>query len=92
MASPTDAIPEDVASGSLQTSDATGGGSDSAPGEWVDFGTRDARRKENVVEPGPWKGEVLPQSAARGRTAPRTPKVEVFKDSVRVPINTGRFR
>ncbi|WWD19886.1 hypothetical protein CI109_104355 [Kwoniella shandongensis] len=53
---------------------------ESAPGEWADFGTRDGRRKENTVEAGPWKGETLPQSAARGRVAPRTPKVEVFKD------------
>jgi checkpoint serine/threonine-protein kinase len=58
--------------------DENGGGEDSAPGEWADFGTRDARRKENTVEATPWKGEVLPQK----RVAPRTPKVEVFMDAV----------
>ncbi|WWC91964.1 uncharacterized protein L201_006917 [Kwoniella dendrophila CBS 6074] len=61
-------------------SDENGKAEDSAPGEWADFGTRDARRKENTVESTPWKGETLPQSASRPRTAPRTPKVEVFKD------------
>jgi checkpoint serine/threonine-protein kinase len=50
-------------------------------GVWADFGTRDARRKENVVEATPWKGETMPQSAKRG-LAPRTPKMEVFKDTV----------
>lgn len=48
---------------------------------WDDFGTRDGRRKENTIEAGPWKGETLPQSAARNRIAPRTPKIEVFKDT-----------
>ncbi|OCF44535.1 BUB protein kinase [Kwoniella heveanensis CBS 569] len=61
-------------------SDDTGRPEDAAPGEWADFGTRDGRRKENTVEAGPWKGETLPQSASRPRVAPRTPKVEVFKD------------
>ncbi|WWC72267.1 uncharacterized protein I206_106229 [Kwoniella pini CBS 10737] len=61
-------------------SDGSGKNEDSAPGEWADFGTRDARRKENTVEATQWKGETLPQSAARTRVAPRTPKVEVFKD------------
>ncbi|WVR09655.1 hypothetical protein IAU60_006729 [Kwoniella sp. DSM 27419] len=61
--------------------DTTGArGEDAAPGEWADFGTRDARRKENTVEAGQWRGETLPQSASRSRTAPRTPKPEVFKD------------
>jgi len=63
-------------------SDVTGQPDDATPGEWADLGTRDNRRKENSIEAGPWKGETLPQSAARGRIAPRTPKVEVFKDSV----------
>nr|XP_019043872.1 BUB protein kinase [Kwoniella bestiolae CBS 10118]OCF22802.1 BUB protein kinase [Kwoniella bestiolae CBS 10118] len=62
-------------------SDDQGRSEDTAPGEWADFGTRDARRKENTVEATAWKGETLPQSASRGRTAPRTPKVEVFKDT-----------
>lgn len=48
---------------------------------WEEFGTRDGRRKENTIEAGPWKGETLPQSAARNRIAPRTPKIEVFKDT-----------
>ncbi|WVQ94967.1 hypothetical protein IAU59_002058 [Kwoniella sp. CBS 9459] len=61
-------------------SDEGGRPDDSAPGEWAEFGTRDGRRKENTVEAGPWKGETLPQSASRPRVAPRTPKVEVFKD------------
>ncbi len=71
-------------------SDAAGTGEDAVPGEWADLGTRDGRRKENTVEAGPWKGETLPQSAARGRIAPRTPKVEVFKDSVRPAIIHSR--
>ncbi|WVQ78936.1 hypothetical protein IAT38_001028 [Cryptococcus sp. DSM 104549] len=50
-------------------------------GEWAEFGSRDGRRKENTVEAVPWKGETLPQSAARVRVAPRTPKPEVFQDS-----------
>jgi checkpoint serine/threonine-protein kinase len=53
-------------------------GQDDAPGEWSDLGTRDERRKENVVEATPWKGETLPQKGV----APRTPKVEVFMDIV----------
>jgi checkpoint serine/threonine-protein kinase len=59
------------------------GGEDDAPGEWAEFGTRDGRRKENTVEAGTWKGETLPQSAARLRVAPRTPRIEVFKEAVR---------
>ena len=65
-------------------SDEGGRGEDATAGEWADLGTRDGRRKENVIEAGPWKGETLPQSAARARATPRTPKVEVFKDSVRL--------
>ncbi|KAL7424504.1 protein kinase [Cryptotrichosporon argae] len=51
---------------------------DEAKGEWADFGTRDGRRKENVVEATAWKGETMP---LKGRVAPRTPKLEVFKDT-----------
>lgn len=65
-------------------SDVTGTVQDEAAGEWADLGTRDGRRKENTVEAGAWKGETLPQSAARGRITPRTPKVEVFMDLVSV--------
>ncbi|KAJ9111395.1 hypothetical protein QFC19_001164 [Naganishia cerealis] len=55
---------------------------DEKDGEWADFGTRDQNRRENVKEASTWKGEVLPQSAkAKARIAPRTPKIEVFKDS-----------
>jgi checkpoint serine/threonine-protein kinase len=56
-------------------------------GVWADFGTRDSRRKENVVEATPWKGEVMPQSASK-RMAPRTPKLEVFKDTVSFACDT----
>ena len=59
-------------------SDATGHGDDGPAAEWSDFGTRDGRRKENTIEATAWKGETLPQK----RVAPRTPKLEVFKDSV----------
>jgi checkpoint serine/threonine-protein kinase len=62
--------------------DQAGPSGTSDPSEWADIGTRDDRRKENTVEPVPWKGETLPQSAARSKVAPRTPKVEVFKDAV----------
>lgn len=59
-------------------SDADGKTEDVAAAEWADFGTREGRRKENVVEATPWKGETLPQK----RIAPRTPKMEIFKDAV----------
>lgn len=56
---------------------------DQKDGEWADFGTREQNRRENIKEASTWKGEVLPQSAkAKARIAPRTPKIEVFKDSV----------
>jgi hypothetical protein len=32
-----------------------GRGEDATPNEWNDFGTRDSRRKENVLEATPWK-------------------------------------
>lgn len=58
-------------------------GLDEKDGEWADFGTREQNRRENVKEASTWKGEVLPQSAkAVARIAPRTPKMEVFRDSV----------
>lgn len=57
---------------------------DGVPGEWADFGTRDGRRKENVVEATSWKGETMPVA---GKVAPRTPKVEVFRDTVSVSIS-----
>lgn len=60
------------------------GGQDDSPSEWADLGTRDGRRKENVVESTPWKGETMPQ---RGMT-PRTPKLEVFRDMVSLPAHT----
>nr|KIR49111.1 BUB protein kinase [Cryptococcus bacillisporus CA1280] len=60
--------------------DEEGKAEDTPASEWPEFGSRDERKKENTVEAGPWKGETLPQSAARGRVAPRTPKVEVFQD------------
>jgi hypothetical protein len=44
------------------------------------LGTRDEIRKENERESTVWKGETLPQG--RG-IAPRTPKLEIFKDDVR---------
>jgi checkpoint serine/threonine-protein kinase len=56
---------------------------DEKDGEWADFGTREQNRRENVKEASTWKGEVLPQSAkAVARIAPRTPKMEVFRDTV----------
>ena len=58
---------------------------DEPAGDWADFGTRDGRRKENVIEATPWKGETLPQK----RVAPRTPKMEVFKDSVSWSLGAG---
>ena len=60
-------------------SDTRGSNDDGERGEWADLGTRDGRRKENTVEATPWKGETLPQK----KTVQRTPKLEVFKDSVR---------
>lgn len=62
-------------------SDAEGAGEDMAPNEWEDLGTREARRKENVVEATPWKGAILPQK----HMAPRTPKLEIFRDAVSIP-------
>ena len=60
-------------------SDVDGGAvEDGERGEWADMGTRDGRKKENTVESTPWKGETLPQRAF----TPRTPKLEVFRDSV----------
>ncbi|CAK9780273.1 hypothetical protein CC85DRAFT_201541 [Cutaneotrichosporon oleaginosum] len=59
----------------------TAGRSDPEHTPWEDFGTHEGRRKENTIEAAPWRGETLPQSAARHRVAPRTPKIEVFKDS-----------
>lgn len=60
--------------------DEEGKADDTPASEWPEFGSRVERKKENTVEAGPWKGETLPQSAVRGRVAPRTPKVEVFQD------------
>lgn len=45
-----------------------------------DLQTRDVARKENEREAVGWKGETLPQGRA---LAPRTPKLEVFRDDVR---------
>jgi checkpoint serine/threonine-protein kinase len=59
-------------------------------GVWQDFGTRDERRKENVVEATPWKGETMPQSAKKP-LAPRTPKMEIFKDTVRNRSHSQRL-
>lgn len=56
------------------------GGQDDSPSEWAEFGTRDGRRKENVVESTPWKGETMPQRGVK----PRTPKPEVFRDVVSI--------
>jgi checkpoint serine/threonine-protein kinase len=56
------------------------GEAEAGPSEWAEFGTRDDKRKENVVESTPWKGETLHQK--RAGLAPRTPKMEVFKDTV----------
>lgn len=54
------------------------------------LGTRDEIRKENERESTAWRGETLPQG--RG-IAPRTPKLEIFKDNVRscsfLPIHPG---
>jgi checkpoint serine/threonine-protein kinase len=61
-------------------SDGAGGSENFEPSEWGDLGTRDSRKKENVVESTPWKGETIPQK--RAGLAPRTPKLEVFKDTV----------
>ncbi|WVQ75553.1 hypothetical protein IAR50_005180 [Cryptococcus sp. DSM 104548] len=61
--------------------DAEGTKDDTSAPEWADFGTRNERRKENTAEAGPWQGETLPQSASRGRVAPRTPKLAVFQDN-----------
>lgn len=66
----------------IYSDDQAGPSGTTEPSDWAELGTRDERRKENTVEAGPWKGETLPQSAARSRVAPRTPKVEVFLDAV----------
>lgn len=56
---------------------------DQAGTTWEELGTREGNRKENTVEAVGWKGETLPQSkTAAARIAPRTPKMEVFKDNV----------
>ena len=68
-------------------SDTGGAAHDEPAGEWAEFGTRDSRRKENVVEATAWKGETLPQK----RVAPRTPKMEVFKDTVRFHAQVRYF-
>jgi hypothetical protein len=50
-------------------------------GEWKDFGTRSANRKENTLEAVGWKGEVLHQKGlAVGVT--KSEKMEVFSDDV----------
>ncbi|OXG21450.1 checkpoint serine/threonine-protein kinase [Cryptococcus neoformans Ze90-1] len=71
--------------------DEEGKADDTPASEWPEFGSRDERKKENTVEAGPWKGETLPQSAVRGRVAPRTPKVEVFQDGEEgvAPVQTN---
>jgi checkpoint serine/threonine-protein kinase len=76
------AIKDNGAKLAVFSDDQAGPSGSSEPSEWAELGTRDDRRKENNIEAGPWKGETLPQSAARSRVAPRTPKVEVFQDGV----------
>lgn len=66
-------------------SDADQPAEDAEGGVWRDFGTRDDRRKENVVEATPWKGATMPQSAKKA-LVPRTPKMPIFQDSVRLSM------
>lgn len=49
-------------------------------GDWDDVGTREQNRKENFHDAMPWKGEVLRQN--RSKVMPRTPKMNVFDDTV----------
>ncbi len=63
-----------------------GEGEDSGGNAWTDLETRDAHRKENYRTAVPAQGEVLRQSTSE---APRTPRVEVYVDEVRLVPRTG---
>lgn len=52
---------------------------DESAGFQGDLQTREVARKENERDVVSWKGETLPQGKA---LAPRTPKLEVFRDDV----------
>lgn len=58
-----------------------GEGESSSGNIWADLETRDAHRKENYRAAVPAQGEVLRQSTSE---APRTPRVEVYVDEVRL--------
>lgn len=73
-------------------SDETGGGERAdvldSNGEWKEFGTRSANRKENTLEAVGWKGEILHQKGlAVGIT--KSEKMEVFSDDVSDIWNAG---
>ncbi|KAF8456801.1 Mad3/BUB1 homology region 1-domain-containing protein [Kalaharituber pfeilii] len=66
-------------------SDADNGGAPAktalGPGQggWDSIGTLEHRRKENIVEPRPWAGEVLKQQGGSGKTVGE--KMPIFRDS-----------
>lgn len=60
---------------------AVSGGAEDGTSSWEgELGTRDTVRKENERDAVAWQGEILPQGRP---VAPRTPKLEVFRDEVR---------
>lgn len=49
---------------------------------WTDFGTNASRRKENIREAVPWKGEVLPMQSNSTLSQSQGARLEVFRDEV----------
>lgn len=65
-----------------QTQNGQGGGLNGNQ-HWEDLGTISGNRKENERETTGWKGEkLLMDKRVVMRVAPRTPKLEVFRDGV----------
>jgi hypothetical protein len=51
--------------------------------DWPQLDTKAAANKENSKDATPWKGETLHQAIP---ATPRTPKIPIYRDEVRVPL------
>lgn len=71
--------------------DSPNAGPASREGQWDEFGTRDARRRENVKDATPWTGETLSMNKSTP-PAPPTEKLQVFRDEVCSVLSLHRCR
>ena len=84
------ALPNNGAAGFAVFKDAAADAPTEGQEGWTDFGTNASRRKENIREAVPWKGETIPMQNDPALSRSQGARIEVFRDEVRRTIIQNR--